>query len=307
MQRPNPVPRAFRTAAAASAFLTATSIPAYAIPSSPVDWQPKEPPLSTRWTHEVGPGNALPDYPRPQMVRTRWQSLNGVWQYAGAAAPPPVTSEQILVPYPPESGLSGIKRHDDHMLYERTFDVPQQWRGQRVLLHFGAVDQKAEVRVNGRTVATHEGGYTGFSADITDALGPQAKQELVVAAEDRNDANPYPVGKQRNQPHGILYTGASGIWQSVWLEPVPAAHVTRLDVRPDVASKSFGHPIRQCLFKFLSGVCNGLTTLVYDWIASNACSCDCALSPAQPENSLKPKQDKSVAFFEGQNGIDRFL
>ena len=130
------------------------------------------------------------------------------------------------MPYPPESGLSGIQRHDDQMLYKRSFAVPQDWAGQRLLLHFGAVDQKATVRVNGREVAVHEGGYTGFTADITDAVTGSGPQELTVSVEDRNDANPYPVGKQRNEPGGIFYTGASGIWQTVWMEPVPDAHIT---------------------------------------------------------------------------------
>lgn len=220
---------------------TAAGAPTPADPASANGWEPKEPPLPTRWTDEVGPDNALPEYPRPQLTRQRWQNLNGVWEYAGAATPPDKSAmdESVLVPYPPESGLSGIQRHDDHMLYRRTFDVPADWRGQRLLLHFGAVDQKAEVRVNGRTVAVHEGGYTGFSADITDAVDRNGPQEIVVAVEDRNDAGPYPVGKQRTDPEGILYTGASGIWQTVWIEPVPEAHIAKLDVRPDLESSRF--------------------------------------------------------------------
>lgn len=216
--------------------LAVVAAPAQATPDQ---WQAKEPTLITPWTHEVGPNNALPEYPRPQLTRQRWQNLNGVWDYAGGSTPPADTHEQILVPYPPESALSGIQRHDDLMLYRRNFDVPPDWRGQRVLLHFGAVDQKAEVRVNGRTVARHDGGYTAFSADITDALRPGPTQELEVSAEDRNEANPYPVGKQSNTPQGIVYTGSSGIWQTVWMEPVAPAHVDRLDVTPEVGSGSF--------------------------------------------------------------------
>ncbi|QUH02680.1 glycoside hydrolase family 2 [Saccharopolyspora erythraea] len=204
-----------------------------------IAWEPEEAPLTTPWTAEVGPGNALPEYPRPQLVRQRWQNLNGTWEYAGGSEPPGTPTEQILVPYPPESALSGIQRHDDHMLYRRTFTVPPEWSGQRVLLHFGAVDQRAEVRVNGTSVAIHEGGYTSFSADVTDALVPGGEQELVVVAQDRNDAAPYPVGKQRNKPGGILYTGASGIWQTVWMEPVPEVHIGKLDVTPDVATATF--------------------------------------------------------------------
>ncbi|MEV4733633.1 sugar-binding domain-containing protein [Saccharopolyspora sp. NPDC049426] len=193
-------------------------------------WQPETPPLTTPWTDQVGPDNALPEYPRPQLTRERWLNLNGLWDYTGGDN----ATEQILVPYPPESGLSGVQRHDDHMLYERTFDVPADWSGQRLILHFGAVDQRAEVSVNGKQVAVHEGGYTAFSADITDAVKPGAPQQLTVAVSDGNETQPHPVGKQRSDPGGILYTGASGIWQTVWLEPVAPAHIAGLDITPDL-------------------------------------------------------------------------
>ena len=207
-----------------------------------VIWQPKPPPLSTPWTHLVGPNNALPEYPRPQMARTRWMNLNGVWSYTGRseqtalAAPPSADAyrEQILVPYPTESALSGIQRHDDQMWYRKIFKLPDTWRGRRVLLHFGAVDQIATVWVNNQQVAYHEGGYTEFSADITRALRPGSQQELTVRVEDRNEANPFPVGKQRNRPEGLFYTGSSGIWQTVWLEPVRDAHIDKLDITSDL-------------------------------------------------------------------------
>jgi hypothetical protein len=207
-----------------------------------VTWHPKTPPLSTPWTDLVGPANALPEYPRPQMARKRWLNLNGVWSYTGrsaqtALAAPPSTDayrEQILVPYPTESALSGIQRHDDQMWYRKIFKLPDNWRGQRVLLHFGAVDQVATVWVNNQQVAHHDGGYTEFSADITTALRWPGPQEITVRVEDRNEANPFPVGKQRNSPGGLFYTGSSGIWQTVWMEPVRAAHVEKLDITPDL-------------------------------------------------------------------------
>ncbi|GAT12406.1 glycoside hydrolase [Mycolicibacterium novocastrense] len=205
-------------------------------------WQRESPPLSTPWTHLVGPNNALPEYPRPQMTRARWLNLNGVWAYTGRSQDTAVTTppfakefdEKILVPYPTESALSGIKRHDDQMWYRKNFQLPGTWRGQRVLLHFGAVDQTATVWVNNKRVAHHEGGFTAFSADITDALRWTGTQEIVVRAEDRNEAAPFAVGKQRNDPGGLFYTGASGIWQTVWMEPVRAAHVEKLDVTADL-------------------------------------------------------------------------
>jgi hypothetical protein len=208
-----------------------------------VEWHGgQSPPLSTPWTHLVGPNNALPEYPRPQMARTVWMNLNGVWEYTGRsgraalAAPPPAKEyrEQILVPYPTESALSGIQRHDDQMWYRKAFKLPSAWRGRRVLLHFGAVDQIATVWVNNQQVAYHEGGFTEFSADITSALRPGSLQELTVKVEDRNEANPFPVGKQRNSPEGLFYTGSSGIWQTVWMEPVRAAHIDKLDITSDL-------------------------------------------------------------------------
>jgi hypothetical protein len=211
-----------------------------------VIWQPKTPPLSTPWTHLVGPNNALPEYPRPQMERTRWMNLNGVWSYTGRsertalAAPPAVAAyrEQILVPYPTESALSGVQRHDAQMWYRKVFKLPLSWGRQRVLLHFGAVDQVATVWVNGQQVAHHEGGFTEFSADVTRALRWPGSQEITVRVEDRNESNPFPVGKQRNKPGGLFYTGSSGIWQTVWMEPVPIAHIDKLDITPDLTSLS---------------------------------------------------------------------
>ncbi|MFD9888784.1 glycoside hydrolase family 2 protein [Amycolatopsis sp. NPDC059027] len=200
-----------------------------------------DPPLSTPWTAQVGPGEVLPDYPRPQLTRPRWLNLNGVWEYAGWPVSgdeprPSGYGERILVPFPPESALSGIGRHDEVLWYRRVFEIPEDWRGGRVLLHFGAVDQSATVWVNNQRVATHEGGHTAFSADITDVLRASGSQELTVRAEDHTDTATFPVGKQRNDPSGICYTAASGIWQTVWLEPVPAAHVRALEITSDLTS-----------------------------------------------------------------------
>ncbi|BFU44105.1 LamG-like jellyroll fold domain-containing protein [Krasilnikovia sp. MM14-A1004] len=236
-----------RTFTLAAALLLALGLagPAGAAPPLPAaapTWHPGVPPLATPWTARVGPDNALPEYPRPQLTRTRWQNLNGVWQFAGAdpGQAPPVgrdLGERVLVPYPIESALSGIQRHEDRMFYRRTFEVPAAWRvgaGNRLLLHFGAVDYDARVWVNGTPVATHRGGYDSFDADVTDALttGPQ---ELIVWAEDLTDATGQPIGKQRRtSDHGIFYQGSSGIWRTVWMEPVAPAHIDGLTMTPDV-------------------------------------------------------------------------
>ncbi|WP_328581307.1 PA14 domain-containing protein [Streptomyces sp. NBC_00370] len=203
--------------------------------------------LRTKWADEVGPKNAHPEYPRPQLTRDDWQNLNGQWQFA-AAQPgdkPPVgkqLAEKILVPYPVESQLSGIERHEDRMWYRRTFTVPKDWKvgkSKHLQLNFGAVDWQADVYVNGKAVAQHKGGYDKFSADITGALKPGRTQELIVGVYDPTDAadgeNP-PVGKQRLDPSGIWYTPSSGIWQTVWMEPVAATHAADLKITPDVTA-----------------------------------------------------------------------
>lgn len=204
--------------------------------------------LRTKFADDVKPGNVLPEYPRPQLTRDSWRNLNGSWQFASAkeGEKPPVgknLAEKILVPYPVESQLSGLERHEDRMWYRRTFTVPQGWKvgdGKRLKLNFGAVDWQSEVYVNGRKVAEHKGGYDKFSADITDALKPGKTQELIVGVYDPTDAkggeNP-PVGKQRLDPSGIWYTPSSGIWQTVWMEPVATDHADSLKITPDVATK----------------------------------------------------------------------
>ncbi|GAA4873416.1 LamG-like jellyroll fold domain-containing protein [Saccharopolyspora cebuensis] len=249
-------PRTTRKLLSALAITTAALLTAAATPVAAAQepaWRMGEPPLTTPWTAQVSPDNALPEYPRPQLTREKWQNLNGTWEFAAAEAgeAPPFgrsLGERVLVPYPIESALSGIQRHEDRMWYRRTFTVPPDWRihhGRALKLHFGAVDYDAVVWVNGKRVATHRGGYGAFSADITDALRPRGEQEIVVGVEDRTDATWQPVGKQRLVPdRGIFYEGASGIWQTVWMEPVPTAHVVELDMVPDIDTSTLGMTVR---------------------------------------------------------------
>lgn len=197
--------------------------------------------LTTPWTHLVSPTNALPDYPRPQLTRKRWQNLNGTWQFAAATAgqaPPFGTTlgERILVPYPVESMLSGIQRHVDHLWYRRTFTVPASWRHDRLLLHFQAIDYQSTIYVNGTKVATHTGGYDAFTVDVSHALKGTGPQELLVGVDDPTDIGTQVVGKQRSPGDGIWYTPTSGIWQTVWMEPVAAAHIDGLVSTPDLAA-----------------------------------------------------------------------
>ncbi|WP_424682669.1 glycoside hydrolase family 2 protein [Frateuria sp. YIM B11624] len=209
-----------------------------------ITWSGLRAPLATPWTSKVSPDNALPDYPRPQLARPslahpRWMNLNGLWQYEathGAAKPAfgKSLAGRILVPFPVESVLSGVQKHADDMLYRRQVEIPADYTadGGRVRLNFGAVNYEATVYVNGTKVAHHTDGYTAFGADITDALRKEGPQEIVVAVHAPVDGADVPVGKQRLKPEGIFYTAASGIWQTVWLEPVPATSLAALTLVP---------------------------------------------------------------------------
>ncbi|EPX63315.1 Beta-galactosidase [Cystobacter fuscus DSM 2262] len=201
--------------------------------------------LRTEWADQVDPAHPLPEYPRPQQVREQWLNLNGPWEFAGAAAgQQPVFGqklpESIIVPFPVESQLSGLERHEDHMFYRKLVTVPESWRigaGQRLLLNFGAVDYHARVWVNGKLVAEHRGGYTAFTADITSALSGSGEQEIFVAVTDTTGPN-QPRGKQSSRPSGIFYTPSSGIWQTVWLEPVPTVAIDNIVTTPDIQTST---------------------------------------------------------------------
>ncbi len=195
--------------------------------------------LRTRWAAEVTPANAWPEYPRPQMVRAAWTNLNGMWDYAITArnvARPATWDGKILVPFAVESQLSGVQRAvspTQRLWYRRSFTAPVIPRDGRLLLHFGAVDWQATVWLNGIRIGEHRGGYDPFSFDVTTALRP-GTQELVVAVWDPTDNGPQPRGKQVLKPNGIWYTAVTGIWQTVWLEPVPGPHIDDLVVVPDI-------------------------------------------------------------------------
>ena len=195
--------------------------------------------LLTRWGKELTPENAWRAYPRPQLVRSEWQNLNGLWEYAirpKAEVTFPEAEGQILVPFPLESALSGVKRAlspDERLWYRRTFRIETGWQGQRILLHFGAVDWEAEVWVNGQALGTHHGGYLPFWFDITPTL-QAGDNELLVAVTDPTDSSWQARGKQVRAPKSIWYTAVSGIWQTVWLEPVPQAFIAGLRITPDL-------------------------------------------------------------------------
>ncbi|HYH66051.1 MAG TPA: glycoside hydrolase family 2 TIM barrel-domain containing protein [Urbifossiella sp.] len=204
------------------------------------DWRPAATPLMTKWGKQVtAEKQPWPEYPRPQMARADWLNLNGLWDYAitpRTAPRPEKWDGQILVPFCAESALSGVGRRvspNEHLWYRRSFEVPAAWTGKRVLLHFGAVDWEATVFVNGKEVVTHRGGSDPFSVDLTDHLRPGAN-EIVVRVWDPTDTGAQPRGKQVMDPHGIWYTPVTGIWQTVWLEPVRPVHITRVRFTPDI-------------------------------------------------------------------------
>ena len=194
--------------------------------------------IKTQWASEVGPDNALREYPRPMMTRADWKNLNGLWNYAitpKESKAPAAYDGTILVPFCIESSLSGVQKEvgpDKALWYQIDFTVPKSWKGQHVLLHFGAVDWSADVYVNDIKVGSHTGGYTAFSFDITPALNAKANS-LVVRVWDPTDASYIPHGKQVRKPQGIFYTSVTGIWQTVWLEPVPESHIASLLTTPD--------------------------------------------------------------------------
>jgi hypothetical protein len=210
------------------------------------DWQPAKGPLMTKWAKDVTPDKVHPEYPRPQMVRKDWMNLNGVWEFSVAPKESAVLpigkklDKRILVPFPVESALSGVmQRVEDNSIlwYRRTFKVPESWKEKRMLLHFGAVDWQTTVWVNGKGQGSHSGGYDAFSFDITDDLKKDGEQELIVSVSDPTDGGTQPRGKQVRKPQGIYYTPTSGIWQTVWLEPVSGMHVETLKILPDVEKR----------------------------------------------------------------------
>ncbi|MCR5709770.1 MAG: beta galactosidase jelly roll domain-containing protein [Bacteroidales bacterium] len=206
-------------------------------------WKPVEGHITTPWAAQVNPSAPLPEYPRPLLQRDRWMNLNGLWEYAvtpvgqafGAA------DGQILVPFCIESALSGVGRTvspEENLWYRRTFSIPKDWKGSRVLLHFGAVDWRADIWVNGIKAGSHTGGYTPFSLDITEAL-QAGENTLVVKVWDGTDSGYQPRGKQVAKPSGIWYTAVTGIWQTVWMEPVPEQHIEALRTTPDLKAGAF--------------------------------------------------------------------
>ena len=249
-------------------------------------WAPVGENIKSPWAEEVNPAAPLPEYPRPQMVRADWMNLNGLWNYAITEASGEYLKAdgKILVPFAVESSLSGVGRKitkNDALWYERTFTLPKKWSGKKVLLHFGAVDWQAEVFVNGTLVGEHKGGYDPFYFDVTPYLKKSGKQTLKVKVMDATDNSLQPRGKQCNLTRSIWYTPVSGIWQTVWLEPVAASHINNYYVVSDIdngtmtfdvdASVSEGDVVKVAVLEGGQGYSaeNPSTTLLAETVVEN--------------------------------------
>lgn len=202
-------------------------------------WKMVDGKIRTQWAEQVTPENVWPEYPRPIMEREDWKNLNGLWDYAiveRGKHMPDTFDGQILVPFAAESALSGVGKTvgaEKELVYRRSFDIPSSWKGKKVLLHFGAVDWETDVWVNGVKVGSHTGGFTPFSFDITEALQGR-ENTLMVKVWDPTDQGYQPRGKQVSRPEGIWYTPVTGIWQTVWLEPVSESYIQDLRITPDI-------------------------------------------------------------------------
>lgn len=201
-------------------------------------------PLMTKWGENLDKTDVWNVYPRPTMARDDWKNLNGEWDYAITpknARQPSVFDGKILVPFCVESALSGVERRvgaDSVLWYRRTFEVPKSWAGKEIHLNFEAVDWQTTVWVNGICVGGHTGGYTPFGMDITQAL-KRGVNTLTVKVYDPTDKGYQPRGKQVSNPNSIWYTPVTGIWQTVWLEPVSPTHIEKLKITPDIDKGTF--------------------------------------------------------------------
>jgi beta-galactosidase/beta-glucuronidase len=196
--------------------------------------------LTTEWSKEVNPDLPHQDYPRPNLVRDDWSSLNGRWYFEITPKEegiPKRFRQEIIVPFPVESALSRIQQNvtpEEKIWYKRTFFIPEEWSGRFVLLHFGASDWETTVYINGTEIGKHRGGYDAFSLDISRYLDERGVQEIIVSVWDPTDTYHQPRGKQKINPRGIWYTPVSGIWQSVWIEPVNFAYIDLYKCTPDI-------------------------------------------------------------------------
>ena len=276
-------------------------------------WQPAGDRIKTTWGEQLDPEHVLAEYPRPQMVRAEWQNLNGLWNYAicPAGEQPAAWDGEILVPFAAESSLSGVGRTvgaEQELWYERTFTIPAKWSGRRVLLHFGAVDWRADVWVNGVGLGRHEGGYTPFEFDLTPVL-QKGVNTLRVRVWDPTDDGYQPRGKQVKRPEVVWYTPVTGIWQTVWLEAVPQQYVSNVVTTPDLDRRTLRVAAATCGTQPGDRV---EVTLLDDGrkvaSASSLCGADAELyvpSPKLWSPSSPHLYDLEIALVRGGKVVDR--
>jgi beta-galactosidase/beta-glucuronidase len=208
--------------------------------STAQEWKPVEGKIASEWAGKVDPANPLPEYPRPQLERKVWASLNGLWSYSITPKDAQTTNTwmgKILVPFAVESSLSGVGKtvgKDSTLWYTRKFSLKKEMKGKKILLHFQAVDWRTKVFINGKSAGEHEGGFDPFSFDITPHLKKSGEQEITISVWDPTDEGPQPRGKQVVKPEAIWYTPVTGIWQTVWLEAVPQSYIEVVKPTPDI-------------------------------------------------------------------------
>ena len=196
--------------------------------------------IVTEWAGKADPSNPLPEYPRPQMVRELWKSLNGLWEYAitpKGEQIPETFQGKILVPFAVESALSGVGKPvgpGNALWYRTRFQLPSGFKGKNILLHFDAVDWESDIYINGVKIGSHQGGYDPFSFDITASIKGNSPVILELKVTDPVDKGPQPRGKQVIKPSGIWYTSVTGIWRTVWIEAVPKTYISRFLQVPDI-------------------------------------------------------------------------
>ena len=206
-------------------------------------WEPKKEKLMTTWGERIDPTNVFPEYPRPILEREEWLNLNGLWDYAilpaGSEVPQNFTGK-ILVPFPVESALSGVKEkvgESNELWYHRNFSIPDKWENKNIRINFGGVDWKATVWINGKNVGEHTGGFAPFSFDVTPFIINGGDQHIVVRVWDPTEKGTQPVGKQRSEYFEVWYRPVTGIWQTVWLEPVAEHYIHAVKTTPDIDHK----------------------------------------------------------------------